>query len=180
MSIACLGWGSLIWKPGILPVGPWNKDGPWLRVEFARQSKNSGISLVLEPGAQPVQTLWASLGVAGLREAREALRKREGDTKPQHIGYWSTADRTEGEVSRLIGSWAAQHNLDGVVWTALPPKWNDQSGVVPTIEQVLEHLRGLPAESKADAERYVRRTPPQVRTAYRARIEVELGWTHSE
>lgn len=179
MSIACLGWGSLIWEPEDLPVSssPWNEDRPWLRVEFARQSVNSGVSLVLEPGAQPVQTLWALLEVAGLQEARDALCQRE-KTKPKNIGYWSAADRTEVEVSRLIGSWAAQHNLEGVVWTALPPKWNSQSGVVPTIEQVLECLRECGAGSKA--ERYVRKTPPQVRTAYRARIEAELGWTYSQ
>ena len=108
MSIACLGWGSLIWDPRTLPVSPrWNEDGPSLPVEFARHSSKSGrVTLVLESGAQPVQTLWASLAVAGLPEAREALRSRE-ETVPQYIGYWSTADRTEGEVSRLIGSWAA-------------------------------------------------------------------------
>lgn len=181
MSIACLGWGSLIWKPGILPtVGTWNENGPWLPVEFARQSKKSVISLVLEPGAQPVQALWALLEVGSLREARDALCQRENATSAKSIGYWSTADRTEGEVSRLIGSWAVQRNLDGVVWTALPPKWNGQRGVVPTIEQVLEHLRGLPEESKVAAERYVRKAPPQVRTAYRLRIEAELGWTYSD
>jgi len=107
MSIACLGWGSLIWKPGDLPVSPpWNEDGPWLRVEFARQSKNSAVSLVLEPGAQPVQTLWALLKVASLQEARDALCQREKATSTKSIGYWSAAGRTQDEVSRLIGSWA--------------------------------------------------------------------------
>jgi hypothetical protein len=178
MSIACLGWGSLIWDPRTLPVrSPWNRDGPWLRVEYARQSSKSVVSLVLEPDAQSVQVLWTLLEVAGLPEAREALRLREG-TGSKYIGYWSAADRTEGEVSRLIGSWATQQNLEGVVWTALPPRWNDQVGVVPTVEQVLERLRECGTGS--NAERYVRRTPPQVRTAYRARIEAELGWTHSE
>lgn len=146
-------------------------------MEFTRQSKSGRVTLVLESGAQPVQTLWALLAAAGLQEAREALRQRE-DTVPRYIGHWTTADRTQDEVSRLIGNWAEQHNLDGVVWTALLPKWNGKNGVGPTIEQVLEFLRGLGTGS--DAERYVRKTHPQVRTAYRARIEAELGWTHSK
>lgn len=178
MSIACLGWGSLIRDPRTLPVAlPWNEDGPYLRIEFARESKKSGVSLVLESGAQPVQTLWALLKVSSLPEARVALRQRECP-KDQCIGYWSTGDRTAGEVSSIVGSWAAEHGLDGVVWTALPPKWNGQNGVVPTIEQVLELLRQWGAGSRA--ERYVRTAPSQVRTAYRARIEAELGWTHQE
>ena len=160
-----------------MPMGsPWNEDGPRLRVEFARHStKSETVTLVLESGAQPVQALWALLPVAGLEKARQALCKREG-TKSKYIGYWSTTDRSEGEVSPVIGEWAARHDLDGVVWTALPPKWNGQSGAVPTIEQVLEFLRGRDVGSRA--ERYIRKAPPQIRTAYRARIEKELGWTH--
>ena len=30
---------------------------------------------------------------------------------------------------------------------------------------------------RAKAEEYVRKTPPQIRTAYREAIELELGWT---
>lgn len=182
MSIACLGWGSLIWKPGTLEAllgdSPWNKDGPWLSIEFARESKKSGVSLALESGAQPCQALWALLKASSLQEAREALRQREGCPKIDCIGYWSTGDRTPGDVSNIVGSWAVEHNLDGVVWTALPPKWNGQKGVVPTIDQVLERLRSWGAGS--EAERYVRRAPSQVRTAYRARIEADLGWTYQD
>lgn len=175
MGIACLGWGSLIWKPGTLPVsGPWNKDGPWLPVEYARHSTSQRITLVLVAGAQPVQVLWALLTTPSLLDAREALRQRES-TVLRHIGFWPTAGEPDSDISRIIGNWAQERNLDGVVWTALPPKWNGQSGVVPTVEQVLHFFRGVSAGS--DAERYVRRTPPQVQTAYRERIEAELGWT---
>lgn len=96
------------------------------------------------------------------------------------IGYWSAADRTDGEQSRQIGDWATQRNLDGVVWTALKPKWNAERGVVPTIDQVLERLRGLSAEPKIAAERYIRLAPRQIRTPYRERIEAEFGWTCSD
>jgi hypothetical protein len=96
------------------------------------------------------------------------------------IGYWSAAARTDDEFSPLIGEWATQRNLDGVVWTALKPKWNDERGVVPTIKQVLERLRGLSGEPRDAAERYIRLAPHQVRTAYRERIEAELGWTYSD
>ena len=180
-TIACLGWGSLIWKPGTLPIrAQWNEDGPMLPIEFARQSDNSTVSLVLVSDARPVQTLWVELDVASIEDARNQLSKRERTPTTRPIGYWSETARTYDQFSPLIGDWAAKRNLDGVVWTALKPKWNKQIGVVPTIEQVIKCLRELAGEERIAAERYIRLAPRQVRTLYREQIEAELGWTYAE
>jgi hypothetical protein len=49
MKIACIGWGSLIWDNGNLDSkGDWQNDGPMIPVEFARQSKNGRITLVID------------------------------------------------------------------------------------------------------------------------------------
>lgn len=112
--------------------------------------------------------------MANLSQAREALRVRER-TVDRFIGYWSPTESTTSDVTQVIATWAVQQGLDGVVWTALPPKWNDQNGIAPSIDQVLTYLRERGVGSRA--ERYVRQTPAQVQTAYRARIEAELGWT---
>jgi hypothetical protein len=54
--IACIGWGSLIWDMRNLNVdGNWHADGPLLPIEFARQSRDGRITLVIVQGFAPVR-----------------------------------------------------------------------------------------------------------------------------
>lgn len=106
--IACIGWGSLIWDPAGLPVSaPWRTDGPVLPLEFARQSKGDRVTLVIVPNALPSPTFWAPFNTGDLSIAREALRLREGKTRDSWIGQWTRDVEPEGEITRVIGAWAA-------------------------------------------------------------------------
>ncbi len=79
MTIACLGWGSLIWDPRELPVlRTWFEDGPLLPIEFARESDDGRITLVLAEDQPLVRSRWALMNVADRAAAREAVRRREG------------------------------------------------------------------------------------------------------
>ena len=184
MKIACLGWGSLIWDPGSLPIQrQWFEDGPLLPIEFARKSGNGRITLVTEQSAKPVRSLWAIMDVSDIDEAHTALRVREGPkngkTRPEWVGKL-TIDSDVGEgIDALIWEWAASKKLDGVVWTKLPAKWK-LDGEVPTPVQVIEHLKSLTGSSLICAREYVEKAPKQIDTAYRRKIEVELGWTGLE
>ena len=184
MKIACLGWGSLVWRPDGLPIRRgWFRDGPLLPIEFARESGGERITLVLVEGVVLVRSLWALMSISELVAAREALRKREGiPTKnlAKHIGFWTEDAVSSGACVKEIGTWATGLGLDAVVWTALPGGFKGGDGSAPTADQVLEYLRTRGAEARRSAEEYVRRAPVQIDTDIRRRLELELGWTPIE
>lgn len=174
-TIACLGWGSLVWDPRELPIQQdWYEDGPLISLEFVRQSQDDRITIVIEKSAQPVRSLWVVMDTYEMSTAREALRLREG-TSTKHIGIWEAGDASPSSIAGL-NNWAIARKIDGVVWTALPAKYNGQPGLVPSAEQVVNHLSGLTGTTRESAERYIRSAPRQINTHYRRKIEHELGW----
>lgn len=177
MTIACLGWGSLIWSHGSLPIkGAWQDDGPLMPIEFARQSGDGRITLVITPGALPIRVLWVPLNIATGEAARVALAERENvppTSRDRAIGFWNASDNQSGST---LAEWATKRSITSVVWTALGPKIGDTRRT-PTIAEVIEYLGGLDGDLKDKAEEYVRRAPEQVATIYRAQIEAALGWT---
>ncbi len=178
MLIACLGWGSLVWDPRELPVrGEWFADGPFLPIEFARQSANGRMTLVIVPSHFPlVRSLWKPLAVSNLKEARKALGMRECPHNPNPescVDFWPRGKNTTD--SRRIGKWAKGLRIDAAVWTNLLPKFNNEERI-PTVAEVVTYLRGLQAEKRQKAEEYIRKTPLQIDTEYRRAIERELGW----
>ncbi len=177
--IACLGWGSLVWDPRELPIQrEWFADGPLVCVEFARQSTDGRMTLVLESFASPVQSLWALMETQELSTAREALRARERVPKNSinRIGAWSNGDASP-ELIIGLPQWAASHRIEGVVWTALLPQFNGQKRT-PTNDEVIKYLGSLTGDVRDSAERYVRQAPQQIDTAYRQQIEARLKWTY--
>lgn len=107
MKIACLGWGSLIWDPRELPMrGTWFEDGPLLPIEFARESADKGITLVIGEVELTVRSLWTLLSVASLDEARRKLAEREKIAKniEHFVGFWENATDTSQWKGRTAGT----------------------------------------------------------------------------
>lgn len=181
-AIVCLGWGSLIWCQKTLPVaGAWQQDGPELPVEFARESRDRRITLVVCDGLPLVRTLWAALDVSTLNAAKQALAAREGVSTGNikySIGWWSPAGVSDHPGSALVSEWAAERDIEAVVWTALKPKLGIENRM-PSQDEVLEHLSGLQGSEREVAEEYIRLAPRQIATTYRTAIEDALGWTPS-
>lgn len=175
MSIACLAWGSLVWDSRDLALSsPWYEDGPNVPVEFARQSGGHRLTLVLGQLFQAAPSLWAWMDGEDLDRAIESLRRREG-TATRRIGVWRTEEKAPDLIPDLP-AWAVAKGADSVIWTALPPKFQDEDGRVPSVDEALEYFRSLDQEYQQGAEEYVRKAPEQIRTPYRAEFERHLGW----
>jgi hypothetical protein len=178
--IACIGWGSLIWDKRDLDVdGEWRADGPLLPVEFARQSNDGRITLVVVQGVQPVPTLWSAFNSRDLAKARESLRQRERISRSRAgdlIAHWRRGEDRSSEPDDTISAWAAGKNLEAVVWTNLKPKFAGIDGRAPTETELIAYLRTLDGEVRAATEEYVRCAPRQIDTQYRRAIQRELGW----
>ncbi len=176
--IACLGWGSLIWDPRDLPIQkPWSEDGPFISVEFARQSQDGRITLVLVHTEWLVPSMWTLMKSIDLTSAIEALRSREGirlKNVEKHVCRWS-AGQPSPKLIPSLSEWADANEVNHVIWTGLPPKFNGEE-ILPTAEEVVGYLEKLSGERRQKAEQYVRRAPRQVDTKYRRLIESSLNW----
>lgn len=171
MTIACLGWGSLVWDPRELPIaGEWSADGPSLPLEFARESRDGRMTLVIVEHDAPVPTFWVALAVDSLDEAVDALMAREGVPSRGSIGRWPSRARAHRR-SEAIGRWAAAKGLDGVVWTDLQPGFGTRRGAIPSLDAVIRHLETLQADARGMAARYIVNAPAQIVTPYRAALQ---------
>jgi hypothetical protein len=179
--IACLGWGSLVWDPRALPIQRrWFEDGPLVRADFLRKSGDGRITLVLDESAEPVRGLWAIMCTRDPDEARSALRKREGipaERENDYVGLWMP-HLLEPPTILGLATWAQARNIDAVVWTALPHKfYEDDATKIATCEDIVTYLASRTGTGREEAERYVRKAPPQIDTQIRRAIEAKLGWT---
>ena len=198
--IVCLGWGSLVWNLGGLPVeklrtrrnisswarcaetlgndvGDWQSSGPMVKVEFVRQSKGDRLTLVLHDTPKSVCSFWARMTVTTPDEAVRALARREG-TSTCKIGQWPK-DNGQPNIENL-GTWASSRNIDHLIWTALGPKFFGQEGVCPTEDEAVAFLSGLSGSARVHAKQYVRCAPRRIKTPYRRRTERCLNWTPCE
>ena len=179
MKIACLGWGSLIWKPECLLIqNKWFDDGALLPIEFTRQSDNQRITLIIDEEAAPVRTLWALMTTEDLSDAKKSLREREV-TAIKNIHSAMDSDLDEKGFRKSIVDWLLSKQLDAAIWTGLSYSKHTKNER-PNIGYVVDHLRDLEHNRKKVAEEYIRRAPKQIDTEYRRKIESELGWTYIE
>lgn len=147
-----------------------------IRVDFLRRSSRNRVTLVLHESAAPVPSLWNIIPAASWQVAKQHLVVREGvEQWPHMISHW-TAGEPEPPNIQGLPQWAAAKEVHHVLWTSLPPRWNQQDGNVPTSLEVVGFFQRLSPENRLYAEEYVRKAPAQIVTLIRTAVETELGW----
>jgi hypothetical protein len=181
MKIACIGWGSLIWQPKSLLIRrEWFSDGPFLPVEFVRQSLDGRLTLVITETAKPIRTLWALMATENLETAKNSLLVREGIPNrnlESSIGSIKSTEETEDNIKLTIKEWANRQGLDAVIWTNLTAKFLGTDRREPNLDEAIAYLKSLDVNARSNAEEYIRKTPKQIDTDFRRKFETEFGWT---
>ncbi len=181
-NIAILGWGSLLWdeRPEFeAQHGPWQFDGPQIRIEFSRvsQTRRGALTLVVDPAHG------ASCRVAhttSKRQDAEAaindLRLREG-TSRSNIGFYfvdgASSQSKDSVTLAAIKVWATAKAVDGVVWTDLASNFEKECECEFSVENALAYLRLLDANAKTLAVEYFSKAPAVVQTPLRAAVRAE-------
>lgn len=155
-------------------VRRWSTHSRGIRAAVARWANHARFDRERKPGS----LLMGGMDSTNLASARSDLRKREGipeKNEEKHIGSWSVSQPSPALIPNLA-EWAYAHGIAHVIWTNLPPKFNDEERA-PSSDQVVQYLAALLGSQREVAERYVRLTPRQIDTTYRRRIEAALQWT---
>lgn len=180
-QIAVLGWGSLLWDPR--PdfdrwQGPWQNDGPVLKIEFSRISTTrlGALTLVLDlrDGADIPVAYSLSLR-SSLSLVVSDLRRREG-TIDANIGYVrpnGEGRSRDGQTRARIAAWAKAKSIDAVVWTDLQSNFREQVGKPFSVDAAAAYLESLSTEGRRAATDYIDNAPAFVVTPLRQRLEAE-------
>jgi hypothetical protein len=176
MTIAILGWGSLVWdKRNLRLAGDWQTGGPVLPIEFSRVSSDGRLTLVIDPlHGVPVATLFARSEFPTLNKTIANLREREGTTA-EKIGYVNLVSHTACDYSRrhhpaacdAIQAWAQANQWQAVIWTALISNFESDGRPPFSVPAALAYLRGLTGEKPTRALEYIQRAPEEVDTPVR-------------
>ncbi len=182
MRIATLGWGSLVWNPrDLVYYGPWKNDGPEIKLEFSRISRDSRLTLVIDPeNGKSCKTLYTLSPRTEIIDTVNDLLEREG-TIPKRIGYYDHRHqessipvfRDQVDITDILVDWCETQKIDGVVWTALPPNFREEIGSLFSVERAVEFLKGLAKTTRKNALEYIRKAPDQIDTPLRRRVNLE-------
>lgn len=181
MTIAILGWGSLIPEPRDLRLDAgWHTSGPTLRIEFSRISADGRLTLVIdrEHGSEVV-TQYARSARSELEDAVCDLMIREGASR-SNIGVCSTREtetrRCNNEESLpTIREWLKKSEFDAVIWTDLKSNFAEKRHVDFSPDAAFNYLNNLSDVCKANARDYINRAPQQTETALRQQLRAR-GW----
>jgi hypothetical protein len=183
VRIAVLGWGSLVWDGrDLMLAGPFKPGGPSLPLEFSRVSLDRRLTLVIdEERGTPCTTYVAPSPFLDLDQAIDNLRRRENMPGAGGIGFVDTHDHRRSDTAwerhpravLAIEHWAMRYGYRAAIWTALASNFHEpgKGGGPFSVEAALDYLATLDAEQLAQALKYFRNAPPEIRSPLRDAVD---------
>ena len=186
MTIAIIGYGSLIWDLDDLEphvTGPWQRGaGPRLPVEFSRISpkRKQALVLVVDAAAEaPSPTSIIASVRSDLDDAVADLARRER-CRPHQLGI---ATQRGGrvfsrfpEVLAAVEAWLASSPYEAALWTELDGNFETITGQTFSLPAAEAYLRTLKGDSLAEAWRYLEEAPAETDTPLRRHIRAQDWW----
>ena len=186
MTIAIIGYGSLIWDLDDLAPkvkGDWMRGaGPAMPIEFARisQKRRQGLVLVIEDDLEHMcATSLIESRRTELRDAVDDLAARER-THAGHIGWATRAGDVTSRFNGLtesVVSWLDDTGYEAAVWSDLDGNFHEHTGEPFSHENGSDYLRGLTGASLGEAWRYITYAPEETDTPFRRHLKTDDWWT---
>src|SRR6185369_1029997 len=110
------------------------------------------------------------------RDLRPVAEDRIQRFMNESCGYWVRDGDSRGQCANLVRQWAARRDVEAVIWTDLPARFNGINGQIPNADEVIEFLRHREGQERQNAMDYVMKAPRQISTEYRRQIEERLRW----
>ncbi len=177
-SVVILGWGSLIWNfDGLKIISDWQKEGPFLPIEFARISMDGKLTLVIKQNSKKVPVLWNLMEFDDLQQAREDLRIREKTPTIENIGFVNLKDDTSHSLNNEhiindIKKWAKINEFDAVIWTDLPENFETKLNKPFSLQNIIDYFNSKKqSEIFEKIKEYILKTPKQIETTLRNDLE---------
>jgi hypothetical protein len=156
MRIAIIAWGSLVSDPRTLQIkGNWDNQGPRLKIEFSRVSKDGRLTLVIDP----------------LNGAEVNTYKRIGFVDTKNNRNSKSEFHNQVDVFEKMVTWCKDNNFDAAVWTALPSQFKDQTKMEFSVSNAIKYLDSLPKTARKNALNYINEAPKEVVTPVRQKVE---------
>ena len=148
MIIYYISWGSLLWNFKSLKIETeWTKSNIKFPLNFSRISDNGQgrLTLVIDKTGEMNNVYYARTSFSNLNTAIQKLKMRE-KTSTKNIGFINIESNTfrtsrldDKKIHELI-SFAKKNNIGGLIWTEIPPNFEEAFGKPYSKENAIEYI----------------------------------------
>lgn len=148
MIIYYIAWGSLLWNFKSLRIETeWTKSNIKFPLNFSRisDSGQGRLTLVIDKIGELNNVYYARTAFTNLNAAIEKLKTRE-KTLTKNIGFINISSNSvrtsllnNKKIYELI-NFAKKNKIDGLVWTEIPPNFDEVFGKPYSKENAIEYI----------------------------------------